>query len=98
MRFVSWNVNGIRSCARKGFLDWLDRSAADVVALQEVRARPDQLEPDLLAPLGWNVALTPAERAAAAGANPARGAADDRPHASRTWRYYQAGDEASKNV
>jgi len=62
MRFVSWNVNGIRSCARKGFLDWLDRSAADVVALQEVRARPDQLEPDLLAPLGWNVALTPAER------------------------------------
>ncbi len=37
-RLVSWNVNGIRSCARKGFLGWLRQARADVVALQETRA------------------------------------------------------------
>jgi exodeoxyribonuclease-3 len=62
MRIISWNVNGIRSCVRKGYLDWLEATDADVVALQEVRARADQLEPEVLAPLGWQVALHPAER------------------------------------
>ena len=37
MRIVSWNVNGLRACARKGFLDFLESSDADVVCLQEVR-------------------------------------------------------------
>ena len=62
MKIISWNVNGIRSCAKKGFLDWLEASDADLVGLQEVRARPDQLDPGLLAPLGWRVSLNPAER------------------------------------
>lgn len=62
MKIISWNVNGIRSCARKGFLDWLEASGADLVGIQEVRARPEQLEPGLLAPLGWSVSLNPAER------------------------------------
>jgi exodeoxyribonuclease III len=43
LRLVSWNVNGIRSCVRKGFLDWLARARADVVALQETRAEPEDL-------------------------------------------------------
>jgi exodeoxyribonuclease-3 len=46
-RFVSWNVNGIRSCARKGFVDWLASARADVVGLQEVRAEQEEL-PDAL--------------------------------------------------
>ena len=41
-RFVSWNVNGIRSVVRKGFVDWLRTVRADVVGLQEVRAELDQ--------------------------------------------------------
>ncbi|MEK7622103.1 MAG: exodeoxyribonuclease III [Patescibacteria group bacterium] len=35
--FVSWNVNGIRSAERKGFLDWLGKGNYDVVALQETK-------------------------------------------------------------
>ena len=38
MRVVSWNVNGIRACVRHGFVDFVDRSAADIVGVQEVRA------------------------------------------------------------
>ena len=39
MRVVSWNVNGIRACVRHGFVDFVDRSGADIVGVQEVRAR-----------------------------------------------------------
>ena len=62
MRIVSWNVNGLRACAKKGFLDFLDRSQADVVCLQEVRAFEDQLEARVRAPEGWHTAFSPAER------------------------------------
>lgn len=49
LRIYSWNVNGIRSVAKKGFLDWLGDSGGHVIGLQETRAREDQLEPELLA-------------------------------------------------
>ena len=39
MRVVSWNVNGIRACVRRGFVDFVDRSGADIVGVQEARAR-----------------------------------------------------------
>ena len=67
MRVVSWNVNGLRACARKGFLDFLDASGADVVGLQEVRAFEHQLEPGVRAPAGWHAAFAPAERAGYSG-------------------------------
>ena len=35
--FISWNVNGVRSVERKGFLDWLVKSNYDVVSLQETK-------------------------------------------------------------
>ena len=37
MNLVSWNVNGLRACLKKGFLDFVAASDADVVCLQEVR-------------------------------------------------------------
>jgi len=40
MRIVTHNINGIRAADKRGFRDWLAASGADVVALQEVRARP----------------------------------------------------------
>ena len=43
IRILSWNVNGLRACAKKGFLDWLKASRAEIVGLQEVRALPEQL-------------------------------------------------------
>ena len=45
MRVVSWNVNGIRACVRHGFVDFVDRSGADIVGVQEVRARPEDIPP-----------------------------------------------------
>ncbi len=62
MRIVSWNVNGLRACARKGFLDFLESSEADIVCLQEVRALPEQLDDHLREPAGWHTVFAPAER------------------------------------
>jgi exodeoxyribonuclease-3 len=42
-RFVSWNVNGLRAALKKGFLDTLHELDADIFALQEIKAMPDQL-------------------------------------------------------
>ena len=64
MRIVSWNVNGLRACARKGFLRFLEESQADVVGLQEVRAFEHQLEPAVRAPLGWHASRASTPRAA----------------------------------
>ena len=62
MRIVSWNVNGLRACAKKGFLDFLEDSGADVLAIQEVRAFPEQLPDEVRSPEGWHAAFSPAER------------------------------------
>lgn len=62
MRFFSWNVNGVRAVARKGFLDWLAAAKPDVVGLQEIKAMPEQLGPELLTEHGYHVLWNPAER------------------------------------
>jgi exodeoxyribonuclease-3 len=62
LRIVTWNVNGLRACAKKGFDHWLARTQADIVALQEVRALPEEIPPGLRAPSGWHVEFAPAER------------------------------------
>ena len=62
MRIVSWNVNGLRACAKKGFVPFLNASGADVVALQEVRAFPAQLDAATREPEGWHATFAPAER------------------------------------
>ena len=43
MKIVSYNVNGIRAAINKGLLDWLKKTDADVVCLQEIKAMPEQL-------------------------------------------------------
>lgn len=60
-RLVSWNVNGLRSILGKGFLDFLDACDADVVCLQEIKARPDQVV-DVSWPAGWELHWNPAQR------------------------------------
>jgi exodeoxyribonuclease-3 len=51
---MSWNVNGIRACQRGGFLDWFAKQDADMVCIQETKARAEQLEDELLRPLGYH--------------------------------------------
>ena len=62
MRIVSWNVNGLRACAKKGFLDVLRKSQADVFCLQEVRAFEEQLPTEVHKPKGWHSHFFPAQR------------------------------------
>ena len=46
MKVISFNANGIRSAARKGFYDWLQLQQADFVCIQETKAQIDQLALD----------------------------------------------------
>ena len=62
MRIVSWNVNGLRACVKKGYLDVLTATDADVWLLQEVRAFPEQLPEAARRTEGWHAAFFPAER------------------------------------
>ncbi len=66
---VTANVNGIRAAARRGGLDWLASSGADVLTLQEVRATHEQLHQALgeSALAGWQVAHGPAATLGRAG-------------------------------
>jgi len=59
---LSWNVNGIRAAAKKGFLDWLSDAAPDVLCVQETKAHPEQVSPDLLEPDGYHSYWSSAER------------------------------------
>lgn len=43
MKIISFNANGIRSAAKKGFFDWLHQQNADIVCVQETKAQEDQL-------------------------------------------------------
>lgn len=43
MRIITWNVNGLRACLRKGFAKWLERAAPDILCLQETRVLPEEL-------------------------------------------------------
>jgi exodeoxyribonuclease-3 len=61
-RIYSWNVNGIRACARKGFFDVLRDSDADIFCVQETKAQPEQLSDDFLEPEGYRTYWASADR------------------------------------
>ena len=66
LRVVSINVNGLRSSVSKGLLEWLEKSEADVVCMQESRITHAQWT-DKFKPEGWYTHLFPAERPGYAG-------------------------------
>ncbi len=47
MKFISWNVNGLRAAMQKGWKEAFDRLNADVFCLQETKMRPEQLQLEL---------------------------------------------------
>lgn len=47
MKFISWNVNGLRACVGKGFLDFFKEADADIFCLQETKLQEGQIELDL---------------------------------------------------
>ncbi|MFF3483983.1 exodeoxyribonuclease III [Streptomyces sp. NPDC002701] len=64
---TSVNVNGLRAAAKKGFVEWLAGTSADVLCLQEVRAEPQQLPEGVRQPEGWHVLHAPAAAKGRAG-------------------------------
>ena len=62
MRFVSWNVNGLRAALKNGFLDVVGELDADILALQEIKAQPDQLPDEVKAMDGYHHFWNPAVR------------------------------------
>ena len=63
MKIITWNVNGVRAALKKGALDWVWEQEPDLLCLQEVKARPDQLTEEqkgsLRLPYLWNPAQQP---------------------------------------
>jgi exodeoxyribonuclease-3 len=60
MKLISWNVNGIRSILGKGFLEYLAAEKPDVICLQEVKARAEQVPQDFEGyEVFWNAAIKP---------------------------------------
>jgi len=47
MKLISWNVNGLRACLTKGFLDFAAGSGADIICLQETKLQPEQVDFEL---------------------------------------------------
>jgi len=47
MKIVTWNVNGIRACAKKGLKDFIQSEKPDIFCIQETKAHREQVEPDL---------------------------------------------------
>lgn len=67
MRITTWNVNGLRAAIRKGLADQLAQIKPDVLLLQEIRVKPEQLDPEWAQPAGWHVTWHPAEKPGYAG-------------------------------
>jgi len=58
VKLISWNVNGLRACVRKGFLDYFDEMDADIFCVQEVKLQAGQIELPLNNyEIYWNYAL-----------------------------------------
>ena len=47
LKYISWNVNGLRACMKKGFMQYFKELDADCFCLQETKLQPDQIELDL---------------------------------------------------
>lgn len=58
MKLISWNVNGIRACLKKGFLEYFNEQDADIFCLQETKISAGQLDLDLTGYYQyWNYAV-----------------------------------------
>ena len=59
LKFISWNVNGLRSCLQKGFEDFFNTADADFFCLQETKCQPEQVS---FAPKGYASFLNSADK------------------------------------
>jgi exodeoxyribonuclease-3 len=62
MRIVTYNINGIRSAIKKGFLDWMKAENPDVICLQEIKAEKDNVDFAAIEALGYDTYWFSAEK------------------------------------
>jgi exodeoxyribonuclease-3 len=67
MKITTWNVNGIRAALSKGMLDWFKENSPDILCLQEVKAKENQVDRELMEIPGYQVIWNAAERAGYSG-------------------------------
>ncbi len=67
MKIISWNVNGIRAALDKNALEWVWAQSPDVLCLQEVKARENQLKIEQRNKLKLSYVWNAAERAGYSG-------------------------------
>ena len=60
MKIISWNVNGLRAVCKRNFLDWMKKTNANIVCLQEIKADGDQIPEELLKIKGYYTYINPA--------------------------------------
>jgi exodeoxyribonuclease-3 len=61
-RMISWNVNGLRAVAKNGFLAFVADQAPDILALQEIKAMPEQLPEEVREIAGFTSYFYPAQK------------------------------------
>ena len=71
MKLISWNVNGIRACVTKGFMDFFNEIDADIFCIQESKMQAGQLEIDMRGRSGWPFRHPGSGRSTGAGRRPA---------------------------
>ena len=59
---ITYNVNGIRAAIKKDLAGWLNASKADIVCLQEIKAKPEQFDESLFNDLGYSCFINSAEK------------------------------------
>ena len=62
MKITTWNINGIRAATGKNFLEWIKTNQAEVVCLQEIKAKAEQIDVDAIQSVGYNYIFNPAQR------------------------------------
>jgi len=62
MKITTWNINGIRAAIQKKAFDWVKEYQPDILCLQEIKAKPDQIERGLFETIGYRYQINSAER------------------------------------
>ncbi|MBM3136771.1 MAG: exodeoxyribonuclease III [Chloroflexi bacterium] len=62
MKITTWNVNGIRAAFGKNAFEWVGEFKPDILCLQEIKAKIDQVDVEVFTNLGYQTILNPAER------------------------------------
>ncbi|MDD3407669.1 MAG: exodeoxyribonuclease III [Methanomicrobium sp.] len=61
-KLISWNVNGLRAVAKKGFLEFISSESPDILCIQETKAHEDQLSSEIRHPKGYFSYFSSAEK------------------------------------